>query len=99
MILVQQNSSKEEYISIAPEGAKINNAERLWCWTLYDDELCDDLAWESVWKFVGCAAVRPARYIRLFQAMFIYDDPFSEYQIPIPASAYQYVGPEQGQYS
>ena len=25
--------------------------------------------------------------------MFIYDDPFAEYQIPIPDSAYEYVGP------
>ena len=99
MILVQQNITEEEYISIAPEGANINGDERLWCRTLYDDELCNDLNWDRVWEFVGCVAVRPARYIRLSRGMFIYDDPFGEYQIPIPASAYQYVGPEQGQYS
>ena len=97
MILVQQKIQSEEYISIAPEGAKINNAERLWCRTVYDDELCDDLNWEFVWEFVGCIAVRPARYIRLSQSMFIYDDPFAEYQLPIPASVYEYVGlPDTG---
>ena len=95
MILVQQKIQREEYISIAPDDPNIASEDRYWALTLditghlNDSYLCDD--WCS--DMPGCDAVRPARYIRLFPAMFIYDDPFAQYhQLPIPDSAYEYVG-------
>ena len=94
MILVQQNITGEEFISITPDDPILMSNERLWTRTGIDH---DDVYENWHWGIAGCSGVRPSRYIRISRAMFIYDDPFSEYQIPIPASAYQYVGPEQGQ--
>ena len=92
MILVQQKLKNEERISVTPDPLRSMagdfDEDRQWAHTSHDSDLCDDWHWDNP----GCNGVRPAKYIRLSPAMFVYDDPFAEYQIPIPDSAYEYVG-------